>query len=356
MSSPRRPPPAHDPYRIAITGASGVLGASIADCLEGTARALKISLPGLPMRIERISRRRGVDLHRLEEILLRRNPDGTRIGDPHSFDEVIHCAATPYEPGRYSDYEIMVADLELTLAALRVASESARDGVLPRFTYLSCIDAYSESAPGTAFDRPRPLLESDTSDYPAPVSPIGMSKLASEMAIRAWSKSTGGVHTIFRLNDVISPYAPHDRPGRIVTDIYRRLFIEQVPELQLGIGGMQVRAFSWFEDVVCGIVDLPANPASDNQTFNLGSDTPTSIAELANAMLVVGLELGLLPDTYVPAIVYDYDGRGARNDVRIPSTTKAKELLGWEHKTALTAMLEKFLRTKAETAHVMVSP
>lgn len=342
MTEPTQPQPEPEPFRIAITGAAGILGGSIADCLDGIAGALKSSLPRFPMQVVRISRRLDVDLFAFEEMFLRRHPGGVRIGIMPTFDEVIHCAATPYEPGRYSEYEILSNDIGLTLAALRVATESAGKHP-PRFVYLSSMTVY-EQAPGTAHDHPRPLVETDTDEHPAPVSAIGLSKLMSEAAIRAWSKATGGVHTIFRLNNVISPYEPHDQPGHIATDLYRKLFVERVPELHLAGGGFQVRAFSWFEDVVGGIIDLLSHDAIDNQTFNLGSSRPTSITELARVMAETGLRLGLLPESYKPVIVID---SGSREDVRVPSTEKARELLGWEHKTTLAQMVERFLRMKA---------
>ncbi len=322
--------PRLEPFRIAITGASGILGSAIADRLEATADQLCRPL-GLPIQVLRISRRLGSDLFKVTA----------------ACDVIIHCAATPYEPGTYSDYEILSSDLELTLRALRMASAQKKP---PRFIYLSSIMVY-EKAPGTAHDRPLQLVETDVDRHPAPAGAIGLSKMMSEAAIRAWSKSTGGMHTIWRLNNVVAPHEPYDQPGHIVTDLYRKLFIERVPELHLAGGGFQVRAFSWFEDVVSGIVDLMANPATDNQTFNLGSDQPTAICELARVMAALGAHLGMFDD-YKPVVVINSGGE--RHDVRVPSILKARALLGWSHVTSLHDMIEKFLHAKAKAAGVTV--
>jgi UDP-glucose 4-epimerase len=105
--------------------------------------------------------------------------------------------------------------------------------------------------------------------------------------------------------------------------------------------GRQIRTFTYVSDTVDGFVRALRTPEARGEVVNIGGNSPTTILELAEEVhRVMGLGLPLRA-TFVP-----YEALpGKYQDVRkrIPDTTKARELLGFEATVSLADGLERTL-------------
>lgn len=118
---------------------------------------------------------------------------------------------------------------------------------------------------------------------PRPEDPYGISKYAVEMDLQS-------AHKMFGLDYVI--VRPHNVFGerQNIADKYRNaigIFMNQVLKgeaMTIFGDGMQTRAFSYIDDVAPHIARAPMIAAAINQTLNLGSDTPYTVLELAEAV------------------------------------------------------------------------
>lgn len=316
--------------KIVITGSEGGIGRYIAtECLRQRPRD----------EIVRVTRNINFA-----------NDPGYEIGDlrHHSFvrkvvadaDIVIHAAAWPYDRTDLNirPLDIMANDIEATTALLAAIADRRTFNTGGHVVFLSSATVYEGS------DERAP---SEEDDRQMPSTVIGLSKAFSEHAIRTWEKQTAGVYTIWRLFNVVTPHEQHEEPGHIQTDLYRRIFVDHDPQLQLWDGD-RMRCFTWVGDVAKSIVRYLDDERAWGNTFNLGSDEPLTAVELADTMLHVGHELGVLPDEYNPPITVLATERGGQSC--LPSITKARIALNWKPETSSLACIEQFVKAKLEEA------
>ncbi len=102
--------------------------------------------------------------------------------------------------------------------------------------------------------------------------------------------------------------------------------------------GKQTRCFGDVSDVVRAVITLSDEPAANGEVFNVGSNTPISIEELA--FKIKELTGSSSPVEYVP---YDKAYEQGFEDMRrrIPDLTKLRDLIGYEPKISLDQLLER---------------
>lgn len=238
-------------------------------------------------------------------------------------DVVIHAAATRYRT-ESGPFELIREDIQMTRSAL----ERTRG----RFVFLSSGTVY-ENTPGDWTEQAALVM---------PTSPIPVAKVACEAMVRAWTEETGRPHTIWRLFNVVSPREPHDRPGHVQVDLFRKIFVDRVSEVSV----MGARQFTWVGDVSDAIAAFAGDKRADNETMNLGNRTLNSVAGLAHAM--IDHSSGLLhssPVVHAGSPIADIRKAEARMG---PDVSKVMRLLGWRAKTQLGEMAEQFVRAKME--------
>lgn len=169
-----------------------------------------------------------------------------------------------------------------------VLAAAQRVGVA-HFVFTSSIAAYGHPS------AERPFREADTCH---PCDPYGIAKLACEQHIRAVHEYYGGPsYTIFRPHNVYGPKQNVADPYRNVVGIFVRCALEGKAMPIFG-DGMQTRCFSYIDPVAIAIVDSLTNLSARNRTFNIGSDEPTTVIELAKTVAdVIGVDpnLEMLP-------------------------------------------------------------
>jgi UDP-glucose 4-epimerase len=126
---------------------------------------------------------------------------------------------------------------------------------------------------------------------PQPEDPYGVSKYAVELDLQAAQRQFGLPHIVFRPHNV---YGEHQNIGdkyRNVIGIFMNQILDGKPLTIFG-DGQQTRAFSYIDDVAPVIARAVHNPNCYGQVFNVGGDTPHTVAELAQ---VVSEAMGVPP-------------------------------------------------------------
>ncbi len=102
--------------------------------------------------------------------------------------------------------------------------------------------------------------------------------------------------------------------------------------------GKQTRCFGDVSDVIRAVIALSDEPAAIGEVFNVGSDTPISIEELAER--IKELTNSGSPVDYIP---YDKAYERGFEDMRrrIPDLTKLKDLTGYEPRISVDQLLER---------------
>jgi UDP-glucose 4-epimerase len=149
-----------------------------------------------------------------------------------------------------------------------------------------------------------------------------VSKLAEEHLALAYHAELSLPTTVLRPFNVYGPGQIGE--GALKTFVLKAL--RGVP-IEIHGDGTQIRAWCYVTDVVDGVLLAMVNPAAVGESFNLGnSRAVTTIFGLANTVIRV-----LDSSSVVTFVNKDY----ADVELRIPSTTKGRDILGFEAKVDL---------------------
>ncbi len=109
--------------------------------------------------------------------------------------------------------------------------------------------------------------------------------------------------------------------------------------------GSQVRCFGHVREVVESVVTLMETPAATGRVFNIGSDTPVSIRDLAEAVIArTGSNSSI---EYIPYNeAYGHNFEDVRR--RVPDTSRLSETIGGKPSMPLNAILDDIIRWKLE--------
>jgi len=124
--------------------------------------------------------------------------------------------------------------------------------------------------------------------------------------------------------------------SHVVPDLVQKVLKGQDPLHILGEGN-QVRHYTYGGDLAKGIVIAMEHPDATNDDFNLSTAESTTVLELAEVIWrkVKGPDV---PFRYVSDDPFEYDVQK-----RVPSTDKAKQVLGFEATTSLDEMLDEVI-------------
>jgi UDP-glucose 4-epimerase len=238
-------------------------------------------------------------------------------------------------------YDLLVTNERITAAACDAAIRAFSSGDLRRVTYISSSMVF-ESA--TSW----PSAEGQELEIPPPRSSYGFQKLAVEYFARAAYEQHGIPYTIVRpfncvgIGEMRAREAPEIRIGNVrlamshvVPDLARKVIAGQDPLHILG-DGSQVRHYIYGGDLARGIVLAMDHPDALNEDFNLSTAESTTVVELAER--IWSRVRPEVPFRYVSDPPFPHDVRR-----RIPSTEKAKRVLGFEATTTLDQMLDEVI-------------
>lgn len=227
---------------------------------------------------------------------------------------VLHCAAQIYGVVGFHKYsaDILAGNAVSTHSILSAAVKHGTEKV----AYLSSSMVYERA---TEF----PLVESMTDSLPCPHTGYGMSKLFGEKLVEEYHKQYGLNYVIWRPFNIVTPLeVAEEEPGiaHVFADFIKKIVVEQKPAVEIFGNGEQIRCFTWIDDIARTIAMHSWSSITDQQAYNLGSEEPTKVIDLAK---MIWSKSGRT-DEFKADFVFSYT-----DDVliRIPSSEKAQTQL-----------------------------
>jgi nucleoside-diphosphate-sugar epimerase len=160
---------------------------------------------------------------------------------------------------------------------------------------------------------------------------------------------------VIRVFNTYGPDMDFPEPKRVVPHFIDRVLAKD--SLMLSGDGMQRRSFCYVDDMIRGMVLALAHAAAQaapfSRCFNLGSATPITIRELAEQIVKVAVELGLLDEPYpIRPHGFQYSQDFDDSWSRVPDITRAKESFGFSPRVSLLEGLRvtlAYYRDRLET-------
>jgi UDP-glucose 4-epimerase len=304
--------------RVGVTGAAGFIGSHLCDRLIAEGVEV-VGIDDLSHGV--LENLEGCFSHTsfsFAELDCRHRRDLRRAFD--GCDAIVHLAAQ-----KIPRYGNALKTLEDNVAGMRAVAAVALT-LDADLVIASTSDVYGNGEP--------PFVEDGTLVLGPPTTrrwAYAVSKLYDEHVCLALAEERGLRVTILRL---FGSYGPRNHPSWWGGP--QAAFIETFLDgglIDIHGDGLQVRTFTYVSDTVDGFVRALRTPAARGEIVNVGGNRPSTILELAELVQrTLGLPLPLrarfVPYTALP-------GRYQDVRTRIPSTEKARELLGFEAKVAL---------------------
>jgi UDP-glucose 4-epimerase len=239
-------------------------------------------------------------------------------------------------------YDLLATNERIIAASCDAAIAAHQSGRLAKVTYLSSSMVF-ESAQSW------PSYEGQERECPPPLSSYGFQKLAVEYFARAAYEQYQLPFTIVRPFNCVGigeSRALGDEEimsgnvelamSHVVPDLVQKVLKGQDPLHILG-DGSQVRHYTYGGDLARGIADTLEHPDALNEDFNLSTAQSTTVLELAD------LIWRKIKGPGVPLRVVHDEPFAHDVQRRVPSTDKAKRILGFEATTSLSTMLEEVI-------------
>jgi UDP-glucose 4-epimerase len=239
-------------------------------------------------------------------------------------------------------YDLLATNERIIAASCDAAIDAFRAGRLQKVTYLSSSMVF-ESAPTW------PSYEGQEREVPPPLSSYGFQKLAVEYFAHAAFDQYQLPYTIVRPFNCVGVGEGRAlgevevlsgnvklAMSHVVPDLVQKVLKGQDPLHLLG-DGTQVRHYTYGGDLAQGIATAIEHPDALNDDFNLSTAESTTVLELAE-LIWKKIKGNDEPFRWVSDTPFEHDVQR-----RVPSTEKAKRVLGFEATTSLGAMLDEVI-------------
>jgi UDP-glucose 4-epimerase len=193
-----------------------------------------------------------------------------QLFDTYAIDFVYHLAA--YAAEGLSHFIRSYNYSNNVLGSINLINASVNAHTVKRFVFTSSIAVYGAGQ--------TPMLEDMV---PTPEDPYGIAKYGVELDLKAAHEMFGLDYTIFRPHNV---YGEHQNIGdryRNVVGIFMNNVMQGKPLPVFG-DGLQTRAFTHISDVAPIITECVTNSRARNQVFNVGSESPRTVLDVARAV------------------------------------------------------------------------
>jgi UDP-glucose 4-epimerase len=248
--------------RVLVTGGAGFIASHLTESLVGSGANVTVVDSLASGNVENLASVRH-DIQLAVMTVIDALSSGTVKMD--DFDIVFHAAANAYIPPSVEDpamdFERNLLSPFHVLEAIRKASRR------PRLVFFSTAAVYGN--PATL-----PMREGDLT---VPISPYGVSKLATERYLDVFSQLYGIKGASLRL---FSVYGPRQRK-QVVFDLLRKVRAK-TGALEVYGDGSQERDLVFVMDVVQAACVVALNAPANGETYNVASGTTHSISTLVS--------------------------------------------------------------------------
>ncbi|MDD5281433.1 MAG: GDP-mannose 4,6-dehydratase [Candidatus Omnitrophica bacterium] len=171
-------------------------------------------------------------------------------------------------------------------------------------------------------------LPVDESHPMKPVDINGINKMAAESYYLLYHRNYGLRTVSLRLTNTYGPGMQMKNNTQGFLNLFIRLAMDG-RDIKIFGKGAQVRDFNYIDDVTSAFLISAVNNNSDGQSFNLGSDAPISIIDVAKLVIELcgrgRIKHVPFPEEYKMTEVGDY----------VSNNKKIKRTLGWKPRVAL---------------------
>jgi UDP-glucose 4-epimerase len=235
-------------------------------------------------------------------------------------DLVYHCACAAYEG--LSVFSPCYVYKNTVQATVEVATAAVAAGV-ERFVHCSSMARYGNLQSPFGEDM-----------APAPVSPYGLAKHASELIVKNIFDTHGGDYSIAIPHSIIGPRQRYDDPYRNVASIMINRMLKGQQPIIYG-DGSQVRCFSFVSDVIYCLERMGTLREAAGETINIGPDEEATTL-LGLAKTIAELMNFSLDPIFVPSRPFEVKAATCSAD-------KARRMLGYETRTDLRSGLRTMI-------------
>jgi len=238
-------------------------------------------------------------------------------------DIVIHLAAAL---GVINTEKNPIHTLDTNIYGTRNVLESCKKNNVRKIIFSSSSEVYGE---------PKKIPISENDDV-IPITNYGVSKLAAEEYIKAYSREHGIRYTILRLFNV---YGNGQGNSWVIPEFINKALKNH--KILIHGDGSQVRAFCHVSDVARAFQS--ALRKGDSEIINVGNNLePINIKSLAKKIISLSNS-----KSHIDFIPFEKSKRN-RTEImtRIPQISKAKKILSYEPKTSLEQGLKLLIQKK----------
>jgi nucleoside-diphosphate-sugar epimerase len=315
--------------RIAITGAAGFIGRSLAERLARRGHEIVALDNNFRGDLALMPAHRSISSRHFDIL-----SSGGLNEIFRDVDAIYHLAAIN---GTENFYKIPARVVEVGIAGTHNVLKAVLESGIKRFYFASSSEVY-----GTPAVTPTPeTVECRVADVFNPRFSYGGSKLAGELITVNYLRGTNTHFVIFRPHNVYGPQMGHEHVipqlvKKIIDAVRCRPSATRVT-IPLQGSGLETRAFIYIDDCTRAI-EMATLQNPDSGLIHIGTEEEISIRELA---LQIGRILGLELATETTPIS---EGSPVR---RCPDTTKLRRL-GFKPDTPLPEGLEMAVRWYAD--------
>jgi nucleoside-diphosphate-sugar epimerase len=239
-------------------------------------------------------------------------------------------------------YDLLAANERILASSCDAAIAAHSSGRLKKMTYMSSSMVFESATEW-------PSAEGQEREIAPPLSSYGFQKLAVEYFARAAWDQYKLPYTICRPFNCVGigeSRALGDEEilsgnvklamSHVVPDLVQKVLKGQDPLHILG-SGEQIRHYTYGGDLARGIVMAMEHEEATNEDFNLSTAESTTVLQLAEVIW------RKIKGEGVPLRVVSDDPFSYDVQRRVPSTDKAKRVLGFEAHTSLDVMLDEVI-------------
>lgn len=285
--------------KIGITGGSGFIGANVVNVLKTKYEV--VVFDRVKPKIEDIEFIKG---NIIDDSIKKAFDD---------CDVVIHLAAAV---GVKITEDDPILTLDTNIFGTKNVLEACKSNNVKKIILASSSEVYGEPLK-------TPIEESDPA---IPITNYGISKIAAEEYVKAYSASFGLKYTILRF---FNAYGPEQSKDFVIPEFVSNAS-KNNPILIHG-SGSQIRAFCHVSDISKGI--SLAVEKGDNEIINIGnSNEPITISELAKKVVDI-----LNSKSSIQFVPFTDSNRKRQKEIinRIPSIKKAERILSYKPEISL---------------------
>ena len=253
-----------DNTRALITGAGGFIGSHLTERLLESGwdvSTVSRSLSGKPNHVRQVLSETRFHEGDLAALLAAETLN-------HDFDYVFHLAGSASVPDSIAAPAVdLQNNVGLTLALLENVRHRSHK---PKLVYLSSAAVYGNPVN-------IPITEENSV---APISPYGISKLASESYMRVYSEIFGVPTVVVR---PFSVYGPRQEK-LVIYDLLKQLEAGGTT-LNIRGDGTQARDFIHISDVIDAILAIALKAPFAGEAYNIGSGSSVTVKDLVSLLL-----------------------------------------------------------------------